>query len=73
MIQARKAETRLKIQLGGLVAKAGLAGEASNVLLGLLLEAADALTGETAAMVRRRWERRGKQAFENDGAGHGHF
>ena len=38
-MDARKADTRNKIQLGGLIVKAGLAEEPAAVLLGLLLEA----------------------------------
>ena len=40
---ARKQDTRRKIELGGLVIKAGLAGESAEVLLGLLVEAKSAL------------------------------
>jgi hypothetical protein len=32
----RRADTRRKIQLGGLIVKAGLAGEEPSVLLGML-------------------------------------
>ena len=38
-VDRRKAETREKIALGGLISKAGLAGENPAVLLGLLVEA----------------------------------
>ena len=44
-MDARKADTRNKIQLGGLIVKAGLAEEPAAVLLGLLLEAAGTLSG----------------------------
>ena len=63
----RRADTRLKIQLGGLIIKAKLDEEASNVLLGLLLEAADALSAEDGELTRRRWMRRGRAAFEPEG------
>ena len=60
----RKAETRAKIALGGLVRKAGLGEEPSNVLLGLLLEAREQLAGPDGELIRRRWQRRGASAFE---------
>lgn len=68
-LKERKAETRRKIAAGGLVFKAGLADEASNVLLGILLEAAGALQSDGAELARRRWERLGRAAFEAEGAG----
>jgi Conjugal transfer protein TraD len=43
MIDRRKAETRHKIQLGGIVIKAGLGSIDAYALLGLLLEHADTL------------------------------
>ena len=60
----RKADTRAKIQLGGLVVKAGLADEPPAVILGALLAAAEALAGPTAEAARERLLQRGKQAFE---------
>ena len=44
-MDARKADTRNKIQLGGLIVKAGLGSEQAPVLLGILLAAAKALSG----------------------------
>ena len=44
----RKADARRKIQLGGLIMKAGLDEEPAAVLLGLLLEAAETLAGPVA-------------------------
>jgi hypothetical protein len=41
--EARKKDTREKIQLGGLIVKAGLRFEKRAVLLGLLLDAKDRL------------------------------
>jgi hypothetical protein len=64
---ARSAERRRdaheKIQLGGLIAKAGLRGEDKAVLLGLLTEAAEALKDSET---RERYRRRGKAIFDND-------
>ena len=62
----RKADTRRKIQLGGLVIKAELADEPSAVLFGLLLEAAATLAGPDAGVARRRWLRLGDAAFTAD-------
>ena len=47
-MDARKADTRNKIQLGGLIVKAGLGDEPAAVLLGLLLAAARTLSGPDA-------------------------
>jgi Conjugal transfer protein TraD len=65
----RKADTRAKILLGGLVVKAGLAEEDSAVILGILVEAAGALGGPDGELVRRRFRRAGDQAFADSGAG----
>ncbi|GGA64078.1 conjugal transfer protein TraD [Pelagibacterium lentulum] len=59
----RKRDTREKIQLGGLIAKAGLRHEDKAVLLGLLVEAAEALKDNET---RERFRRRGKAIFEDD-------
>ncbi len=59
----RKQDTRQKIQLGGLVKKAGLANEKSAVLLGLLLDAAEKLQGEEATSLRIDWMIKGDIAF----------
>jgi Conjugal transfer protein TraD len=59
----RKADTRAKIMLGGLVVKAGLAEEDSAVILGILVEAAEALAGSDGELARRRFRRAGDQAF----------
>lgn len=44
----RKKDTREKIELGGLIAKAGLRYEKRALLLGLLLDAAERLGGDEA-------------------------
>jgi hypothetical protein len=59
----RRLDTRHKIQLGGLVIKAGLAGEEPAVLLGILTAAKRVLSGQHAADSRRRWQELGDQAF----------
>lgn len=55
-MQHRKQETRRKIQLGGLIVKAGLQDESTAVLYGLLLEAAELLTCAAATETRQRWQ-----------------
>jgi hypothetical protein len=59
----RKWDTRRKIQLGGLIVKAGLAEEPRDILLGLLLEAAKALRGPKGPELRDRFARVGTEAF----------
>jgi hypothetical protein len=59
----RRLDTRHKIQLGGLVIKAGLAGEAPAVILGILTAARRVLSGQHAADSRKRWKDLGDQAF----------
>lgn len=56
----RKADTRRKIQLGGLIVKAGLAEEPSSVILGLLCDARGRLSNEKA-----RWQDLGDKEFQN--------
>ena len=59
----RKQETRRKIQLGGLIKKANLDNEATAVILGLLLEAAESLQTKAADENRKRWRLKGDIAF----------
>ncbi|MBV8359216.1 MAG: conjugal transfer protein TraD [Deltaproteobacteria bacterium] len=59
----RRLDTRRKIQLGGLVIKAGLADEEPAVILGLLTATKRALDGENGAGHRRRWKESGDKAF----------
>jgi len=63
----RRRDTRRKIQLGGLVIKAGLAEEEPAVILGLLAAAKRVLNGAHAADSRRRWKELGDQAFGQGG------
>jgi hypothetical protein len=62
----RQLDTRRKIQLGGLVIKAGLADEEPAVILGLLTAAKRVLDGPHAAESRRRWKEIGDKAFSPD-------
>lgn len=62
---ARKKDTREKIELGGLIVKAGLRYEKRALLLGLLLEASRRIKGDDAE--RSRLTAIGAEAFGNDG------
>ncbi|WMT92936.1 conjugal transfer protein TraD [Pelagibacterium sp. H642] len=62
--EARRKDTREKIQLGGLIVKAGLRYEKRALLLGLLLEAADRIRGDETE--RARLLALGEKAFIDD-------
>jgi hypothetical protein len=65
----RRERTRQLIELGGLVAKAGiveLIDDDRAVLFGAMLEVAATLRGETREQALTLWQRRGKRAFEDD-------
>ncbi|MBO9136747.1 type IV conjugative transfer system coupling protein TraD (plasmid) [Rhizobium sp. B230/85] len=62
--EARKRDTREKIELGGLIVKAGLRYEKRALLLGLLLEASHRIKGNEAE--RARLTAIGAEAFGND-------
>jgi hypothetical protein len=62
----RRERTRKLIELGGLVAKAGLVDLTDDdraVLYGAMLEVAAALRGERRDQALLLWRRRGKRAF----------
>ena len=62
----RRERTRQLIELGGLVAKAGLVELADDdraVILGVLVDAAATLRGEQRDQALALWRRRGKRAF----------
>lgn len=61
---ARKKDTREKIQLGGLIAKAGLRYEKRALLLGLLIDGASRIKGDETE--RARLMAVGGKAFAND-------
>lgn len=63
--QDRKKDTREKIQLGGLVVKAGLREMNKAVLLGWLLELQERIDRDQSEWARL--EQIGKRGFENDG------
>ncbi len=62
----RKQETRRKIEMGGLVKKAGLHEESAAVLFGLLLEAREKLEEADAIKIRHYWKIKGDIAFTMD-------
>ncbi|MGD9740689.1 MAG: conjugal transfer protein TraD [Bauldia sp.] len=59
--EARRKDTREKIQLGGLIAKAGLRYEKRALLLGILIDAADRIRGDEVE--RARLMALGERAF----------
>lgn len=63
---SRRERTRQLIELGGLIAKAGLielTGDDRTVIFGLLVDAAATLRGERRDDTLALWQRRGKRAF----------
>lgn len=62
--EARRKDTREKIQLGGLIAKAGLRYEKRALLLGLLIDAANRIRDDEAE--RARLIVLGERAFIDD-------
>jgi hypothetical protein len=62
--EARKKDTREKIELGGLIVKAGLRYEKRALLLGLLIDAAQRLRDDEAE--RSRVTAIGAEAFGRD-------
>jgi hypothetical protein len=68
-MDARKQDTRTKIQLGGLVIKAGLAEEETAVILGALVVAAETMAGPEGEAARRRFRRVGDRVFTAMGVG----
>ncbi len=63
--EARRQDTREKIELGGLIVKAGLRYEKRALLLGLLIDADRRLRGDDAE--RSRLTAIGAEAFGHDG------
>lgn len=65
----RRERTRQLIELGGLIAKAGLielTDDDRAVLFGAMLDAAGVLRGDDRERVLLLWRRRGKRAFDAD-------
>lgn len=72
--EVRRARTRLLIEYGGLLVKAGLPDRVADdraTLLGALLmirDQLDGLDGVSPADLKARWRRRGLRAFDADAA-----
>lgn len=67
----RRERTRQLIELGGLVAKAGLielTDDDRAAILGLLVEAAGRLRSDERDQMLTLWRRRGRRAFDADSA-----
>ena len=65
----RRERTRQLIELGGLVAKAGLIDLTNDdraVIYGVLLEVAATLRSERRDQALTLWRRRGKRTFEDE-------
>jgi hypothetical protein len=62
-LRQSQADTRKKIQWGGLVKKAGLENETTAVLLGLLLDARENLLSTEGEEVRKAWRLKGDVAL----------
>lgn len=62
--EARKRDTREKIQLGGLIAKAGLRYEKRALFLGLLIDGASRIRADDSE--RARLLAIGEKAFSHD-------
>ncbi|CUX68844.1 type IV conjugative transfer system coupling protein TraD (plasmid) [Agrobacterium tumefaciens] len=63
--EARKKDTREKIELGGLIVKAGLRYEKRALLLGLLIDASKRIKADEGE--KARLATLGAEAFGNDG------
>ena len=65
----RRERTRQLIELGGLIAKAGLIDATDDdrvVIFGMLVEASARLENDDREQTLTLWRRRGKRAFEDD-------
>ncbi len=62
----RKTDTRRKIQLGGLVIKAGLENETTATILGLLLDAAENLQSKNSENLRTSFKIKGDIALTRE-------
>ena len=68
----RRERTRQLIELGGLVAKAGLVeltDDDRTVIFGIVVEASATLRGVERATALALWRRRGKRAFDESAEG----
>lgn len=65
-MDAKKEDTRRKIELGGLILKSGLSSESKAVVLGALILAEKALSGADSDKVRARFIAAGNAAFMDE-------
>ena len=65
-LMERKEDTRKKIQLGGLIKKAGLDNETTAVVYGFLLEVAEKLVSQEADDFRKAWRLKGDIALRSE-------
>lgn len=70
-MNARREDARRKIQLGGLVVKAGMSDYPAAVVLGALTLAANALNGPSAEAALQRFREAGDRAFSDDNGADG--
>jgi len=61
--RARKQDTRRKIQLGGLIIKADLQHLSPAILLGILVEAKNKISGKNNSQIKRIWHELGNENF----------
>lgn len=59
----RKQDTRRKIQMGGLVKKAGLDSETTAVLFGMLLDCKEKLSSDESSQFKNHWQVKGDLAL----------
>lgn len=63
-LQARKDDTRHKIQLGGLVIKSGLGDENKAVILGALFYANKAIHGDAGDQLKAKFKAVGQELLD---------
>ena len=65
-MDARREDARRKIQLGGLVIKAGMADYPAAVILGALALAAEAIKSGNSEAIKARFQTAGDTLFSGD-------
>jgi len=59
----RKQDTRKKIQLGGLIKKAGLGDESTSILFGMLLDCKEKINFPDGELIKQEWKIKGDIAL----------
>lgn len=67
MTKERKLDAHQKIQLGGLVVKAGLREVDKNIILGMLMDGVKNLSKDNAPAYREHYKKLGDKAFRETG------